>query len=706
MPHIAKRKSNKQGPVLDKSGIPYNYIVVIDAGSKGSRAYVYNWLDPESLVSADEDKGPAPRVELLKRIDINAKDGTKDDTDDEDNDNDTKEDDSDEDSEDDEVENQENKPPSKEDTDNNKSEANGIAKGDQKVTKMDVPVITTEKNWRKKIKPGLSAYKDKPKKVGSKHIKYLLDAVSDVVPESQQSRTPVFLHATAGMRLLTPREQEEVLKTTCDYISQKYNFYLPDCASHMNIIDGEVEGLYGWIAMNYLMNTFQDSSATYGLLDMGGASTQISFQPNQEEATEHSSALYNIKLGPGLDYGIFCASFLGYGINQAHNKYIDTLKEQAESTGAGNGGIIHDPCLPKGLIKDDDPQVEGSGDFEQCMKLMYPLLTSTEHSETSSCSTNEPQEVSSCLLSDSIPSFDFNVDRFVGVSGYWDAISHLLKFEDIKSGGAYSYEAFSTETKRVCEMTWTELDKLNNRDNDDTNALSDLTDTDLKQLCFKSSWVLSVLHRGLGFPALGSDTADSDKPLSVTTLVNGYEFTWTLGRAVLYASSEYARAIYGDEFEVGYFKGTSPNVFVNGAEVKGVAARPAFSESKDGSQNNIDTQNEVTGGEADSTEDTWITISDHRMYGSLSFLALLLVVLYLLFGKSKRKTIVDAFKRVFSKKTILDLRPKYKPLRSLEMPRDALELDDMLRAEEATAEFEIDDDSDELSDDGLDIAPR
>ena len=49
----------------------------------------------------------------------------------------------------------------------------------------------------------------------------------------------------------------------------------------MKIITGEEEGLFGWIAANYLMDSFvggnRDEKTTYGFLDM--ASTQIAFEP-------------------------------------------------------------------------------------------------------------------------------------------------------------------------------------------------------------------------------------------------------------------------------------------------------------------------------------------------------------------------------------------------------------------------------------------
>jgi apyrase len=49
------------------------------------------------------------------------------------------------------------------------------------------------------------------------------------------------------------------------------------------VISGEEEGTFGWVAVNYLQNTLSaDPSTTIGALDMGGASTQITFAPQDE----------------------------------------------------------------------------------------------------------------------------------------------------------------------------------------------------------------------------------------------------------------------------------------------------------------------------------------------------------------------------------------------------------------------------------------
>ena len=104
--------------------------------------------------------------------------------------------------------------------------------------------------------PGISTFADKPGRVGEDHLDGLLRYALKHIPEEHQSTTPLFLLATAGMRLLTPHQQKNILASACAFTRQRTPFLLPDCDAHFQVIDGTTEGLYGWIAINYLLGSF------------------------------------------------------------------------------------------------------------------------------------------------------------------------------------------------------------------------------------------------------------------------------------------------------------------------------------------------------------------------------------------------------------------------------------------------------------------
>ncbi|KAG6874866.1 hypothetical protein C0993_011868, partial [Termitomyces sp. T159_Od127] len=54
----------------------------------------------------------------------------------------------------------------------------------------------------------------------------------------------------------------------------------------VEILDGSDEGVYAWVTANYLFGALErereGERETYAVLDLGGASTQIAFEPRAE----------------------------------------------------------------------------------------------------------------------------------------------------------------------------------------------------------------------------------------------------------------------------------------------------------------------------------------------------------------------------------------------------------------------------------------
>jgi golgi apyrase len=86
----------------------------------------------------------------------------------------------------------------------------------------------------------------------------------------------------------------------------------------------------------------------------------------------------------------------------------------------------------------------------------------------------------------------------------------------------------------------------------------------LKNACFKATWIVNILHEGFGLPMEGTgnnykhnlmlDVRNSQTfldPFQSANTINGNELSWTLGRALLYSSSQIAPSS-SNMHEVGF----------------------------------------------------------------------------------------------------------------------------------------------------------
>jgi Golgi apyrase len=430
-----------------------------------------------------------------------------------------------------------------------------VGKSDDNTVLNSPPAITHKAEWSKKISPGVSTYEDKVGQIWSSHYHDLIEFAEGIVPHDKHSNTPIFVLATAGMRMVAPKKQKKMLKEICSAIQKKTDFYLPECDQFVQIIDGETEGIYGWLALNYLMGQFENYDEklkkSIGFMDMGGASTQIAFVPSQDQIEKHRDDLSTVTLrninGKNQEWNVFVETWLGFGANQARSRYLDQLVSL--SLVNSNTVDINDPCLPKGAELDYQYSgrmynIKGIGNYQVCMKTIYPLLLK-----------NIPCKDDPCLFNGIHgPKLDFDNDKFVGISEYWYTANDVFG-----SGGEYNYHSFNEKVRDFCESDWSNI--LEKSKNGQYSNLD--PDRFLKSACFKASWVMNVLHEGFDLPRLGIDISEDETgkaenldnvhvPFQSANSVNGGELSWTLGKMLLYASSQ-VEAKSSNEADIGIY---------------------------------------------------------------------------------------------------------------------------------------------------------
>lgn len=170
-----------------------------------------------------------------------------------------------------------------------------------------LPVISDI--FSEKTNSGLSTYVEHPENVGEALKNIFNDAVQFLQQENVQIATvPVNVLGTAGMRLLTDEQQNAIYAAVTNYLKNHYAFPIQE----VKTISGQMEGLYGWLDINYLLGNFQYHQSTVGSIDMGGASTQIAFATQEPSGADEISIEINHE-----HYTVFSKSFLGLGQDKA-----------------------------------------------------------------------------------------------------------------------------------------------------------------------------------------------------------------------------------------------------------------------------------------------------------------------------------------------------------------------------------------------------
>ncbi|XP_017281005.1 ectonucleoside triphosphate diphosphohydrolase 2 [Kryptolebias marmoratus] len=192
---------------------------------------------------------------------------------------------------------------------------------------------------------GISSYAGQAGAAGQS-LEACLDQAVNYIPEDRHHSTPVYLGATAGMRLLNisnSKQASQILEEVGLKI-QSYPFNYRGAA----ILTGQQEGAYGWVTVNYLLENFikygfvgrwfSPGRPTVGALDFGGASTQITFAT--QELVEDKNSGMKLRLY-GRDYSLYTHSFLCYGKDQ----FLKRLLANIVKTQGSSQTVTH-PCYP------------------------------------------------------------------------------------------------------------------------------------------------------------------------------------------------------------------------------------------------------------------------------------------------------------------------------------------------------------------------
>uniref|UniRef100_A0A3Q1ELR3 Ectonucleoside triphosphate diphosphohydrolase 3 n=1 Tax=Acanthochromis polyacanthus TaxID=80966 RepID=A0A3Q1ELR3_9TELE len=323
-----------------------------------------------------------------------------------------------------------------------------------------------------------------------KGFKACMDEVSKAIPVEKHKNTPLFLGATAGMRLLHEKDEQksnEVLTSLKEYLSS-----LPFMFQNASIITGQEEGLYGWITVNYLMGNFlerdiwnslvrPEGAKTVGSMDLGGASTQIAF--SVQEA--HSGPDYlHVKLY-GYPYNVYTHSFLCYGKNEADKRVLDKVIQ-----GSSDPAYIINPCYPEGF----NITMKASSIYDtECTKKPQNYNPDQEFFMVGVANSDGCESIVKSIFdfktcSSSQCSFD-GVEQppvtgdFMAYAGFFYTARALLM------NGSTDLDQFNASVRAFCHTHWTVLKQQR----------AWISERYLRTYCYATHYILTLLADGYKF---------------------------------------------------------------------------------------------------------------------------------------------------------------------------------------------------------------
>uniref|UniRef100_A0A0M3I958 Nucleoside-diphosphatase mig-23 n=1 Tax=Ascaris lumbricoides TaxID=6252 RepID=A0A0M3I958_ASCLU len=236
------------------------------------------------------------------------------------------------------------------------------------LSKNAVP-FRVEKETFKEVKPGLSAFALKPEGAADS-VSELITAAKATVPRAHWQHTPITLRATAGLRLLPSKQADSVLNSVRERMT-KSGFLLD--AGGVDIMSGTDEGVFSWFTLNVLTDRMQhiirpNQSISYlddrregsraasksshlaaAALDLGGGSTQITFEPSDRTKVfaEVDESEFSHRLNIfGSRVELYTHSYLGNGL-------VSARLGITQGTSDSKGPYLMSNCLPAGASIND-----------------------------------------------------------------------------------------------------------------------------------------------------------------------------------------------------------------------------------------------------------------------------------------------------------------------------------------------------------------
>jgi guanosine-diphosphatase len=378
---------------------------------------------------------------------------------------------------------------------------------------------------------GLSSY-DGDAEGAAKSLDMLMDVALKSVPAEYQGCTPIAVKATAGLRKLGPEKSNNTLAAVRRRLETVYPFPLVSEAKNgVEVMPGEMEGVYAWTTVNYLLGHIggPDKNPTAAVLDLGGGSTQIIFEPTFPDSPRGGLPT---KLAEGdhkyvLDFAsqnfdLYQHSYLGYGLMEArdnlHSTILDSLYQ--ENKDAADKEYLEKPivnaCIAPGMSRKVNVTMPADHPLGQ---LVTVNMTGPAEAAPTQCRywtektlrKEDPCAIAPCAFRGvHQPPFDqtFASEDVYLLSFFYDRTMELGMPE------TFTLRELQNLANRVCEgeKGWDVFTTV-------PNAIHELKDR--PEWCLDLNFIYALLRTGYGMPI--------DREVRIAKKIKGRELGWCLG---------------------------------------------------------------------------------------------------------------------------------------------------------------------------------
>jgi len=450
----------------------------------------------------------------------------------------------------------------------------------------------------KKAKPGLSSVQP------DDAAEYLLPLIEDAdrhIPPEVRSRVPIYVIATAGMRLLPQADQKTLYDRAVNdlklLLKRRELPYHVD-RNNFRTSSGLEEGFWGFLAANFLEHRLgsdlseSEGKELAGVLDLGGSSTQISFKCSAGGAeedgereigrgdivTEHgdearqmfekerhedersnatASDVNSTRKSEVRINDMFVHSFLGYGAVLARKRLEMFVASRQPQNPCDFEAYTRELAVSTSSADQEIISLKGTGSGVECREEIRESVIKAGSCDSPPCFFNNVSKPSSSVCGD-----------FVAISLYFFAMDCLRSFaagvRNFTSADVAPDEKEGRESAKYRPLNETETQVMdsfihhwprpsireiaavadvfcaNNWENVATWYHDETPDMQSwSGRCFEVNYIATLLKDGYGL-------AEDSHSVTFVKDVKGSEIEWTLG-AFLQERAKNPKAMFGTD---------------------------------------------------------------------------------------------------------------------------------------------------------------